>query len=867
MLKVIKETKAKYIIFLVLVIACVSANLIVIQYNVNQQKFDAETVNLSGRQRMLSQRIIKLILFIQYHDNQDYKHYKLDTLRNLVKQWKYSNDLLPTINNDYGNDEAVDSLLKVNRPRINAIISATNAYINNPTPQQSATTLHAIEQIEMPFLQTMESTVLAFQKLAERNLEKLKLIELILTIISIFILLINFKYSILPVINELINKGSELSIANQRLTISEEEIKKNLEGLKVLREELEEKEKYNRIFIEEAPSAIAMFDNNMEYLAVSKKWIADYGLMGKEIIGKSHYEIFPEIGDDWKKIHQECLNGAINTCEEAEFTRADGSSQWISWDVRPWYTSQQKIGGIIMLTEDLTEVKIVEKEKDRITEILNKTNEIARIGTWEVDLLANKLTWSKITKEIHGVSPDFIPDLETAINFYREGKSREAIQKVVYEAIKNGKSFDVELEIVTKKNKMVWVRSIGQTEMKNGKCIKLYGIFQDINEIKLSEEKINRANAELNAILNSGPISIIATDIDGTITHFNQGAERLLQYSADEMIGKQTPAVIHLSSEIEERGKILSERYNKEISGFQVFVEEAKNGNYDLRQWTYIRKDRTTFQVELLVTALKNSKHEITGFLGVATDITERIEANNKLQRAKDSLEILAERLTNQNRQLASFAHITSHNLRSPVSNLNALLNFYKIAEDEEEKAMLFEKFEIVIEHLTLTLNTLIDALKIKEDNHQVLENISFEQILSKTKEILSGDIMETDAYIKHDFSKAPHVEYDISYLESIFLNLISNAIKYRAIDRTPEIFIETAVIDEKIVLKISDNGLGINLERHGDKLFGLNKTFHRNENAKGVGLYLTKTQIESMGGTITAQSEVNKGTTFIITF
>ena len=113
----------------------------------------------------------------------------------------------------------------------------------------------------------------------------------------------------------------------------------------------------DKIFVQEAPIAIAMFDNSMRYIAVSQKWMIDYNLIGQHIIGKSHYEIFPEIGEDWKRIHLECLAGAVNKNSEACFMRADGTEQWLEWEVRPWYSTHnhRTIGGIVMYTADITE--------------------------------------------------------------------------------------------------------------------------------------------------------------------------------------------------------------------------------------------------------------------------------------------------------------------------------------------------------------------------------------------------------------------------------------------------------------------------------------------------------------------------------
>jgi PAS domain S-box-containing protein len=631
--------------------------------------------------------------------------------------------------------------------------------------------------------------------------------------------------------------------------------------------ELQQSNQRNQIFVEQAPRAMAMFDKNMCYMAASQQWIKDYNLFGREIIGHSHYEIFPEIGEEWKKQHQECLQGAINQTDEVSFERADGTVQWLSWDVRPWYISEGNIGGLIMYTADITHLKQKDQERRRIEEILDKTNEVARIGTWEVDLKLGRVLWSRITKEIHEVPEDYKPELDTAINFFKPGESQSKIEMVVAEAIEKGISYDVEVELVTATGKIVWVRAIGQSEFADGKCKRLYGVFQDIDLIKRSEQLLNRANEELNAIFNSEAVSIIGTDTKGIVTHFNHGAEKMLQHSSSEMIGKKSAAEFHLEEEIIKRSEELSEIYGHAIHGFDVFVELARKGQYESREWTYVRKDHSTFKVLLTVTALRDEKNDIFGFLGIAIDISDRVESQRKLIEAKTNLEILTERLTSQNVQLANFAHITSHNLRSPVSNLSSLLQFYKTAEDEKDRKTIFDKFETVIHHLSSTLNSLVEALKMREEASNDLQVIEFEEVLDKTMEIVTAQIMETRAKIVSDFSKAPQIEYNHDYLESIFLNLLTNAMKYRDHGRSPEIELTTHMADGRLVLTVKDNGLGIDLDKHGHKLFGLHKTFHKNSEAKGVGLYLTKTQIETMGGTISVESEVGKGTTFMIKF
>lgn len=244
----------------------------------------------------------------------------------------------------------------------------------------------------------------------------------------------------------------------------------------------------------------------------------------------------------------------------------------------------------------------------------------------------------------------------------------------------------------------------------------------------------------------------------------------------------------------------------------------------------------------------------------VATDFTE-------MKNAKTEQEVLSLQLQKKNQQLLNFAHITSHNLRSPVSNLNSLLWLYRESETNEEKALLFDKFETVIHNLSETLNELVDALKIQEDTLKKREVLLFEDVFKKVKESMAGKILETEAVVSYNFSKAPTIEYPRLYLESILQNLLSNSLKYKSPYRIPVIHAETTFQDGILTLKFSDNGMGVDLKRHADKLFGLNKTFHRHAEAKGVGLFITKTQVEAMGGSITATSEVDKGSVFIIYF
>ncbi len=227
----------------------------------------------------------------------------------------------------------------------------------------------------------------------------------------------------------------------------------------------------------------------------------------------------------------------------------------------------------------------------------------------------------------------------------------------------------------------------------------------------------------------------------------------------------------------------------------------------------------------------------------------------------------LLNELAIQNTQLNDFANITSHNLRSPAGNITALISTIDETSTIEEYKTVFDMLKKVAQNLQDSLNQLIEVLHIKKNKIIEKEFLNFQDIYVKTVESLQGEILNSKAMITASFENAPKIEYSRIYLESIFHNLISNAIKYKDGTRIPDIKIYTETRNNSLFLYVKDNGLGIDLARHGDKIFGMHQVFHQHPSAKGIGLFMTKTQIESMNGKISVTSEVNVGTTFTVQF
>lgn len=248
----------------------------------------------------------------------------------------------------------------------------------------------------------------------------------------------------------------------------------------------------------------------------------------------------------------------------------------------------------------------------------------------------------------------------------------------------------------------------------------------------------------------------------------------------------------------------------------------------------------------------------------LAYGIMVRKAVKRKTREQREALEALS----NSNRELKQFSYITSHNLRGPVTNLIALTQLIDISKvPDAETRQLIQGFTTSTRQLNETLDDLIRILIIKESTTQSLETVRFEEVFQHTRNTLLFIIEKTGAVIRTDFSACTGIAYNRSYMESIFMNLLTNAMKFAHPDRTPEIDIYTEMVNGQTRLVFKDNGSGFDMPKVKDRLFGLHQRFHNHPDSKGVGLYLIHSQITSLGGTIEAHSEVGAGTMFIVRF
>lgn len=383
---------------------------------------------------------------------------------------------------------------------------------------------------------------------------------------------------------------------------------------------------------------------------------------------------------------------------------------------------------------------------------------------------------------------------------------------------------------------------------ENGKAVRMIGAIQDITKQKEEEQRLKL----LETVITQTKDSIIITEAyssDGKIPKIvfvNPAFSIMSGYKFDEIIGK-SPSIF--------RG------LNTDKLQYQNLITAIKNKEESQIELILYRKNKEEYWVNLSMLPVYNSDNELSHWISIQRDISE-----DKKQEVEK--EQLIRELTQNNKDLRQFSYITSHNLRAPLSNLTGLLNLMEdIPIEDEELKEIINGFSKSTHLLNETINDLVKVIIIKDSPSIKKEPVLLKEIFENVFSQLDFLISLHKPIIKFDFKNISFLNINKAYLESILLNLMTNSIKYKSDNRKLKITISANQVDDSVYIIFADNGIGIDLERNRDKIFGLYQRFHNHPDGKGLGLYLVKSQVEAMGGTITIESEINKGTVFTLTF
>jgi PAS domain S-box-containing protein len=339
----------------------------------------------------------------------------------------------------------------------------------------------------------------------------------------------------------------------------------------------------------------------------------------------------------------------------------------------------------------------------------------------------------------------------------------------------------------------------------------------------------------------SGDLLCIA-GFDGFFKRINPAVSRLLGYTKEELFSKPINDFIY-PDDRDVTSKVRDEltRNNPLLNFENRYL--TKSGEIVWLSWTSmpVYKDKLVF--------------------AIAKDITHK----KKLEEERNSL--LAN-LTRVNKEFKQFAYTTSHDLRSPLNSLLAVLSLLDASKINDKQTLEhIELLKTASQDLKQTLNGYVEILSRKRSLNEHLEQLELKQTLGMVLNSVNSLIQNSNATIRVDFSKLEKIRFNKAYLESIFLNLITNSIKYARPDSAPVISISSANNNGISQLIISDNGLGFDMEKVKDKIFGLHQKFHNHIDSKGIGLYLVYNHVTSLGGRIAVESKMNEGVKFTISF
>ena len=365
--------------------------------------------------------------------------------------------------------------------------------------------------------------------------------------------------------------------------------------------------------------------------------------------------------------------------------------------------------------------------------------------------------------------------------------------------------------------------------------------------VQQQTRKLLSTEVKFKAIFDHAAIGIANIDsITGQFIEVNEQYCQITGYMYDELLSMPFTKLSHPNEfqfDLTQMKKLQSGK------AFQFSAEKR-----------LIKKNGDTVWVALSVSPLRRFGTEPNTHIAIISDISKTKEAENDLTK---SLTLVTE----QNKRLRNFSYIVSHNLRSHTANMQSIINLIDLADSDEEKNELLALLQKVSLSLNETMHHLNDLLNIQSNVAHIAEQLQLNKYIKNTLGILSEQITAIEVKVINNVPDEAKVNYNPAYLESVLLNLISNAIRYR--NPSIQLIIKLGWENDNGfgILSVTDNGIGIDLRRHGERLFGMFKTFHGNSDARGIGLFITRNQVEAMGGSISAESELMKGTTFKVIF
>jgi PAS domain S-box-containing protein len=385
---------------------------------------------------------------------------------------------------------------------------------------------------------------------------------------------------------------------------------------------LRENNELLRLFIEHAPAAIAMFDREMRYLGFSKRWIRDYRLDGIEILGRSHYEVFPQIPERWKALHARAIKGEVLSSDEDRFEMADGTTTWLKWEIRPWTTNAGKTGGIVIFSEDITERKRAEQSLLKLKQAVEQS--------------PSSIVITDLNTNIEYANPAFVRESGYSLDEFlgsnprllHSGKTPKATYDDLWLNLTSGKTWKGEF-INRRKDGSEYIESaiISPVFQPDGQMTHFLAVKENITERKQADAELLASKTRLDAALDSMSDAVFITDSDGRLIQFNDACAAFHKFKNKKACPKSLDEYYKILEKYSPDGELLPKAQwavPRALRG-----ESAANAEFTLK-----RKDSgETWIGSYNYAPIRDRDGKVTGSVVAARDITARKTAEAKIHR------------------------------------------------------------------------------------------------------------------------------------------------------------------------------------------------------------------------------------------
>lgn len=642
--------------------------------------------------------------------------------------------------------------------------------------------------------------------------------------------------------------------------------------------------KFKTIFQQAAVGIVHVDTLTGKLIEINKKFSEMLGYSFEELLTKSVKDVThpDDLEENYAKL-DDLKNQKIRSFSmQKRYIHKNGSIIWVNMTTSPLWKKNEKPSTHISIIEDVTRQKISEEAIIKSEIRFKSLFEDSPIALWEEDFselkkFLDQNNFRKKSKEeileYLDANPDFIKhciSLVKIININNEcltlhhPKTKSDLMSQLGNVLNNDAmdSFKAQILAISRgENRLIIDSKVKKSDGEYRNISLRWNVMsgheetldrviistEDITARKASEEIIIQSQKKLESLIDTIDGIVWECDFNTFIfTYVNNKAEEITGYSKEEWM-----------SDGDFWGQTVHPEDREWVLNF-CSIQSKTNLRYDF-EYRMLAKDGSIIWIRDIVNVIKENGKPVS-LKGIMIDITKSKEAEKDLNNSFNLV-------TEQNKRLLNFSYIVSHNLRSHTSNIQSITSLIECSESDEERFELVNMLQNVSTTLNETMLNLNEVVNIQTNINLIIERLNLSENINKTLKILSEQIQFKKAIIQNNVAPEVFVNYNPAYLESILLNFISNALRYSHSMRTPTISLKSYTENGKTVLEIADNGIGIDLKKYGDKLFGMYKTFHENPDSKGIGLFITKNQIDAMDGNVTVESEPNIGTTFKIYF